>query len=67
MMFSCENLIAPDEVARIGLWDLVDERLSRAIDIVAEGYELGTKPEVSQVFNRDFLPPPKDRQLSLAN
>ena len=67
MMFSYENLIASDEVGRIGLGDLDDERLARAIDIVAEGYQLQTTPDAAQVFDRSFLPPLDDRQLVLAD
>ena len=67
MMFSYENLIASDEVTRIGLGDLDDDRLSRAIDIVAEGYQLQTTPAAGQVFDRSFLPPLDDRQLVLAD
>lgn len=67
MMFSYENLIASDEVTRIGLGDLDDDRLSRAIDIVAEGYQLETTPAAGQVFDRSFLPPLDDRQLVLAD
>lgn len=67
MMFSYENLIASDEVTQIGLGDLDDDRLSRAIDIVAEGYQLETTPAAGQVFDRSFLPPLDDRQLVLAD
>lgn len=67
MVFSYENLIASDEVTRIGLGDLDDDRLSRAIDIVAEGYQLQTTPAAGQVFDRSFLPPLDDRQLVLAD
>ena len=52
---------------QVGLGDLDDDRLSRAIDIVAEGYQLQTTPEAGQVFDRSFLPPLDDRQLVLAD
>ena len=55
------------EVERIGLGDLDDERLARSIDLVAEGYQLETKPDASAIFIRDFLPPLEDRQLIMAD
>ncbi|SMO80414.1 ABC transporter substrate-binding protein [Paracoccus laeviglucosivorans] len=63
MIFAYERLMQSDESARIGLGDLDDARLARSIDIVAEGYELPTKPEVAAVFTREFLPPLDDRKL----
>lgn len=67
MLFSYENLIASPEVERIGLGDLDDERLARSIDLVAEGYQLETKPDAAAIFTRDFLPPLEDRQLIMAD
>ena len=67
MLFSYENLIASPEVERIGLGDLNDERLARSIDLVAEGYQLETKPDAAAIFTRDFLPPLEDRQLIMAD
>ena len=63
MAYSYDNLIPSEEVARIGLGDVDDARLARAIDIVAEGYQLAVTPDAAQVFSRDFLPPLADRQL----
>jgi NitT/TauT family transport system substrate-binding protein len=61
--FAYERLIASEEAAEIGLGDVDDERLARAIDIVVEGYELATTPTVDQVFSREFLPPREEREL----
>ena len=66
MMFSYDKLIASEEVDRIGLGDVDDARLARAIDIVAEGYGLETKPEAAQVFTRRFLPAREARTLAYA-
>ncbi|MTH65658.1 ABC transporter substrate-binding protein [Paracoccus shanxieyensis] len=63
MIFAYERLMQSPESQRIGLGDLDDARLTRAIDIVAEGYELPAKPEASAVFTRDFLPPQEERTL----
>jgi len=64
MMFSYDNLIVSEEVDRIGLGDVDDARLTRSIDIVAEGYELTAKPEAARIFTRDFLPPRDERTLT---
>jgi len=46
--------------------DLVDERLTRSIAIVGEGYGLERLPEASEIFNRSFLPPVAERSFSVA-
>ncbi|WP_134681057.1 ABC transporter substrate-binding protein [Paracoccus ravus] len=63
MLFSYDNLIISDEVARLGLGDLDDARLERSIEIVAEGYGLENKPAAAAVFTRDFLPARDERSL----
>ncbi|MFD2236555.1 ABC transporter substrate-binding protein [Aureimonas populi] len=63
LRFAYETLIVSEETAELGIGDLDDERLARAIDIVVEGYELETTPEVSQVFTRQFLPAREEREL----
>lgn len=61
--FAYERLMASEEAAEIGLGDVDDERLARAIDVVVEGYELPSTPEASQVFSREFLPAREEREL----
>lgn len=61
--FAYERLMASEEAAEIGLGDVDDERLARAIDIVVEGYGLTATPAVDQVFSREFLPPREEREL----
>jgi NitT/TauT family transport system substrate-binding protein len=61
--FAYERLMASEEAAEIGLGDVDDERLARAIDIVVEGYGLTATPAVDQVFSREFLPPRGEREL----
>lgn len=63
MKFSYENLIVSPEVDKLGLGDVDDARLARSIDIVAEGYQLPSKPTVEQIFTRQFLPPLAERKL----
>lgn len=61
--FSLTNLMASPESARIGVGDLVDERLAAAIAIVVEGYDLPRSPAPGEVFDRSFLPPRAEREL----
>lgn len=49
------------ELAKVGIGDVVDERLRRAIDIVAEADKLPRKPALEEVFTRAFLPPLSER------
>lgn len=54
------------EVARIGLGDVVDERLARSIDILAEANQLPRRPTPEEVFSRAFLPPLAERPTKVA-
>jgi NitT/TauT family transport system substrate-binding protein len=47
----------------IGIGDIKDDRMTRAIGIVVEGYQLARTPEVKEIFSREFLPPLADRAL----
>jgi len=64
--FALTNLMNAPEVTEIGMGDLVDERLTRAIAIVGEGYGLERLPEASEIFDRSFLPPVAERSFSVA-
>ena len=61
--FTMSNLMNAPEVAEIGMGDLVDERLTRSIDIVARGYDLERRPEASEIFDRSSLPPVEERRF----
>ena len=52
-------------VTEIGMGDLVDERLTRSIEIVAKGYGLDRLPEASEIFDRSFLPPIEARAFEV--
>jgi NitT/TauT family transport system substrate-binding protein len=54
------NMLTPDVMAN-GFGNVTQERLVRAIEIVAEAFDLPTTPEPSSVFNGDFLPPQAER------
>jgi NitT/TauT family transport system substrate-binding protein len=63
LQFSFEKLIVSPEMKEIGIGDIRDDRMTRAIGIVVEGYQLARTPEVKEIFSREFLPPLKDRAL----
>jgi NitT/TauT family transport system substrate-binding protein len=63
--FAMTNLMNAPEVADIGMGDLDDDRLTRSIAIVAQGYGLDRLPEASEVFDRSYLPPVEARDFSV--
>jgi NitT/TauT family transport system substrate-binding protein len=63
LKFSLEQLMNAPEGAEIGVGDLKDDRLAKAIAIVAEGYELPRVPAPSEIFDRSFLPPKAEREF----
>ncbi|MGB3407185.1 MAG: ABC transporter substrate-binding protein [Jannaschia sp.] len=65
LVFALTNLMNAPETADIGMGDLVDERLTRSIAIVAEGYGLERLPDASEIFDRSFLPAVEDRAFEV--
>jgi len=65
MLYVLKHSILTSEVAEIGLGDVRDERMARAIDQIADSYGLPRKPSVGEVFNRSFLPPKAERAAKL--
>jgi NitT/TauT family transport system substrate-binding protein len=63
--YALSHLMNAPEVAETGIGDLNDDRLTRSIAVIAEAYELKNRPAASAVFNRSFLPPKADRQISI--
>ena len=65
--FPTDNLEAFEKVIRcmkeIGIGDIKDDRMTRAIGIVVEGYQLARAPTPAEVFSREFLPPRAEREL----
>jgi len=61
--FALTKLMNAPEVESIGMGDLVDERLTRSIAIVAKGYDLDRLPEASEIFDRSFLPAIEERKF----
>jgi NitT/TauT family transport system substrate-binding protein len=64
LQYSYEKLIVSPEMKEVGVGDLKDDRLKRTIGMVAAGYDLARQPEPAEVFNRAFLPPRPERELS---
>ena len=53
------------EIGKIGLGDISDERMGKAIEILVKAKELPRIPTVGEVFDRSFLPPAADRPTSV--
>jgi NitT/TauT family transport system substrate-binding protein len=53
------------EIAKIGIGDISDERMGKAIDILVKAKELPRTPAVSEIFDRSFLPPAAERPTSV--
>ena len=63
LQFSFDKLIVSPEMKQIGIGDIVGERMTRAIGMVVEGYQLQRVPTAGEVFSRAFLPPRAEREL----
>ncbi len=63
LQYSFDKLIVSPEMKEIGVGDIKDDRMTRAIGMVVEGYDLKRTPTAKEVFSRDFLPPRDAREL----
>lgn len=61
LLATIRNDMSHPEIARIGLGDVDDERLKKAIGIVVEANQLPRTPATGEVFNRSFLPARAER------
>ena len=57
---------AHPEGARLGIGDVDDARLARAITLVARSRGLTRIPSVNEIFTREYLPPAAERVTTLA-
>lgn len=64
LQYSFDKLIVSPEMKEIGVGDVKDDRMTRAIGIVVEGYQLARSPAPSEIFSREFLPPRAERELT---
>jgi NitT/TauT family transport system substrate-binding protein len=53
------------EITKIGIGDISDERMAKAIDILVKAKELPRTPTVDEIFDRSFLPPAAERPTSV--
>jgi NitT/TauT family transport system substrate-binding protein len=61
--FTYRNHIHTPESVALGAGDVSDERMTKAIEQIAEAFQLASKPAVADVFDRSFLPPKAERAL----
>lgn len=66
MLYVLKSNVLTPEAVQIGLGDVNDSRMSRAIFQIVDSYELARSPAATEVFNRSFLPPKQDRLVKLA-
>ncbi|KZD25576.1 ABC transporter substrate-binding protein [Tardiphaga robiniae] len=63
LQYSFDKLMVSPEMKEIGVGDIKDDRMTRAIGMVVEGYDLKRVPTPKEVFSREFLPARGDREL----
>jgi NitT/TauT family transport system substrate-binding protein len=63
MIYTLKNLMITPEAADIGMGDIKDDRMVRAIGQLNESYGLPRIPTPGEVFNRSFLPPKAERMV----
>jgi NitT/TauT family transport system substrate-binding protein len=63
LQYSFDKLMVSPELKEIGVGDVKDDRMARAIGMVVEGYQLARTPTPSEIFSRDYLPPRTEREL----
>jgi NitT/TauT family transport system substrate-binding protein len=66
MVYVLKSSVLTPESSEIGLGDVNDARMARAISQVVDSYELTRAPAPSEIFNRSFLPPKQDRLVKSA-
>jgi NitT/TauT family transport system substrate-binding protein len=64
LQYSFDKLIVSPEMKEIGVGDIKDDRMARAIGIIVEGYQLTRTPTPAEIFTREFLPPRAERELT---
>ena len=53
------------EIAKIGLGDVSDERMTKAIGILVKAQQWPRTPAPSEIFDRSFLPPASERPTAI--
>jgi len=65
LLFTLRSDMSHPEIARLGLGDVDEARLRKAIGIVVEANQLPRSPAPAEVFDRGFLPPRAERPAKL--
>ena len=65
LLFTLRSDMSHPEIARLGLGDVDEARLRKAIGIVVEANQLPRSPAPAEVFDRSFLPPRAERPAKL--
>jgi len=65
LLFTLRSDMSHPEIARIGLGDVDDKRLAKAIDTLVEANQLERTPTPKEVFDRSFLPARDQRPSKL--
>ena len=66
MIYVLKSNVLTPESNEIGLGDVSDARLVRAISQIVDSYELARTPAPTEIFNRSFLPLKQDRLVKSA-
>lgn len=66
LLYVLKTLIDTPEARTLGVGDIDDARMARAVATMVEAYELPRAPPVGEVFNRAFLPAKAERALPVA-
>jgi NitT/TauT family transport system substrate-binding protein len=65
LVYFLEKQMITPETTALGIGDIEDKRMANAIAAVADAYGLARKPELNEVFDRSFLPPKSERELTM--
>ena len=63
LKLALESVVDTPDAREYGVGGVDDERLSQAIQLVADAYDLPTLPSPDQVFDSRYLPPVEERML----
>jgi len=65
LVYAFKTHFVTPETDEIGVGDIKEERMAKAIKLLVETYGLSRAPAVKDVFDRSFLPPKEARMLKL--
>jgi len=67
LLYVLQTLIDTPEARALGVGDIDDARMARAVATMVEAYELPRAPAVGEIFDRAFLPAKAERTLPAGN